>query len=386
MRNKQIICLMLAFIMIISVVDQAWATTISDIKKEQEESQNKLDEVDNQMSGIENSQNAVENEMKTLDQELIEIFTSISILEDYLITKEKEIAEATIKYEEAQVKEKEQYETMRLRIKFMYEEGNASYFELLLQAESIIDMINKADYIEQLYEYDRNLLEVYEKAKDDVAIAKVELELEQEELKTLQHQQEEEQAALDIELAKKQNEADNYEQQLAKVKQDAAIYKAQIQQQNAKIKEIEAAEAKRLAALQPKKPSTSNTGKVDPVIITSAKGSALGKEIAQYAVQFVGNPYVIGGTSLTNGADCSGFTSTIYRNYGYSIPRTSTSQRNAGRSVEFSDLEPGDLVCYAGHVAMYIGSGKIVHASTSRTGIIIGNVSYRPIITMRRIV
>ena len=93
-----------------------------------------------------------------------------------------------------------------------------------------------------------------------------------------------------------------------------------------------------------------------------------------------------GGTSLTNGADCSGFTYRVYQEFGYSIPRTSYAQRSAGVGVSYEEAQPGDLICYENHVALYIGNGKIVHASTERTGIKIGNANYRTILAVRRIV
>ena len=109
-------------------------------------------------------------------------------------------------------------------------------------------------------------------------------------------------------------------------------------------------------------------------------------EIANYACQFVGNPYVPGGTSLTEGADCSGFTQSVYKAFGCSIPRTSSEQRSAGREVSYAEAQPGDLICYAGHVAIYLGNGRIVHASSVKTGIKYGNATYKTILSVRRIV
>ena len=94
----------------------------------------------------------------------------------------------------------------------------------------------------------------------------------------------------------------------------------------------------------------------------------------------------MGGTSLTNGADCSGFTYRVYSDFGYKIPRTSYSQRSAGKEVSLASAQPGDLVCYDGHVGMYIGGGLIVHASTARTGIKVSNATYRTILSVRRII
>ena len=115
--------------------------------------------------------------------------------------------------------------------------------------------------------------------------------------------------------------------------------------------------------------------------------SGSGSSVVDYATQFVGNPYVWGGTSLTNGADCSGFVQSVYNKFGVSLPRTSYEQQNAGREVSYSEAQPGDLICYGGHVAIYMGDGKIVHASNSRDGIKISdNAAYRTILSVRRLV
>ena len=127
------------------------------------------------------------------------------------------------------------------------------------------------------------------------------------------------------------------------------------------------------------------TGPGIPQPLKSTGGTAFGRSVADYGLQFVGNPYVWGGTSLTSGADCSGFTQSVYRHFGVDIPRTSAEQAWFGREVSYEDMEPGDLVCYSGHVAMYIGNGQIVHASSRKEGIKVGNdPAYRTIVSIRR--
>ena len=119
----------------------------------------------------------------------------------------------------------------------------------------------------------------------------------------------------------------------------------------------------------------------------SSSYSGSGSSVVDYATQFVGNPYVWGGTSLTNGADCSGFVQSVYANFGISLPRTSYEQQYAGTEVSYADAQPGDLICYGGHVAIYMGNGRIVHASNSVDGIKISdNAAYRTIVSVRRLV
>lgn len=131
--------------------------------------------------------------------------------------------------------------------------------------------------------------------------------------------------------------------------------------------------------------NTVNPEDVDTSSSSSSSSSGSGSSIVDYALQFVGNPYVWGGTSLTNGADCSGFTQSIYAQFGYSLPRTSYEQQNWGTEVSYADAQPGDLICYGGHVAIYMGNGQIVHASNSQDGIKISNdATYRTILSVRR--
>lgn len=148
--------------------------------------------------------------------------------------------------------------------------------------------------------------------------------------------------------------------------------------------ELAAQEAARIQAQQPVESSEVVTTDEAPAPVSS--GSGLGVDVANFALQFEGNPYVYGGTSLTNGADCSGFVLAVYAQFGVSLPHSATADRSMGTPVGgLEEAQPGDLVCYSGHVGIYIGNGQIIHASTPRTGIKISSATYKPIACIRRI-
>ena len=415
--------------MMVLVVEPVRATTISDLEKEKQELEQKKKEADekkkqeqekyNDASGrvdtIQSDVDEVAGEIEEIDAALVETLASVELIEEDIDEKEEQIVVTTADYEAAKVTEEEQYEAMKLRVKFMYEKGDTTYLQLLLESNGFSDMINKVEYIEKLYEYDRTLLNEYMDARIAVEELKQQLEEEMAELEAQQHELEEEKASLEVILAEKQKAYDNYEVQLAKAKQEAAVYKANIKKQNDEIKKLEAASAAKQSeidaakkaeeearraqelALQKQSESGSSSGSSSSggnsssgksyASATSYSGAgSKGQQIANYACQFIGNPYVPGGTSLTEGADCSGFVWRVYKDFGYSVPRTSYSLRSHGTEVSYADAQPGDVVCYAGHVGIYIGNGQIVHASTQKTGIKITNATYREILSVRRIV
>ncbi|MCM1174532.1 MAG: C40 family peptidase [Blautia sp.] len=163
-----------------------------------------------------------------------------------------------------------------------------------------------------------------------------------------------------------------------------------IEEERARLEKEEAARAQAQAAAAKKaaenKAASSNSSSSEGKTYAPPSGSASGQAVVDFAMQFVGNPYVYGGSSLTNGTDCSGFVMSVYNNFGVSLPHSSSADRSVGATVSgLENAQPGDIICYSGHVGIYAGNGQIVHASTSRTGIIVSSATYRSILSIRRI-
>lgn len=402
-RYVQTVCVLLSFIMFLFMVEPVSATTISDLQNELKKDQSQLKNVNQQISDYKGAQADVGEEIEALDEEMVSLLTDINLIEEAIADKEEDIAQTQIEYDAAVAEKDDQYESMKIRIRFMYEKGETSYLQLFFGAKNMGDMMNKAHYVEELYEYDRTLLEEYEATVQEVAALQDTLEEEKSELETSKIELKEEQAYVEDVLAQKQQEYDNYNVVLAKAKQEAATYTAKIKQETAKIKQLEEEERKRKEEEERKKKEqeallasqndgdseekdSSDSDKKEEAPKPSSSGSGKGQQIADYACKFIGNPYVAGGTSLTNGADCSGFVMSVYQAFGYSLPRSSYAQSAVGKGVSYSEAQPGDIIYYGGHVGIYIGNGQIVHASTERTGIKITSATYRSIITIRRIV
>lgn len=402
---KRISCIILIGSMVCAPSSPAWATAASKAEKEKKEAQEQLNEANQKAQEAEAKKNAAEGQVKQLNSELTALLSDIQFLEIDIANKEAEITQAEKDYAAAKVQEEKQYSSMKKRIQYMYERGETEYLDVLLQVKSMADLLNKAEYVEDIYTYDRKMLTEYEETKQQVADFKTQLEDDKSEMEVMQLELKGQKAQLETTITKKRKEVTNFDSQLAQAKADANAYAKTVAKKNEEIQKAKAEDARKKAEAEAKKKAeeaarkkaaaasgtksssktTTQKTNAGPGATKSSGGTASGRAVADYGLKFVGNPYVYGGTSLTSGADCSGFTQAVYRNFGVSIPRTSSEQRSAGREVAYSDAQPGDLVCYAGHVGIYIGNGQIVHASSPSTGIKTGSATYRTILSVRRI-
>ena len=430
--NKRILWIAMSLVMIFTNVVNVSASPISDAKNKKKDAEKKLNAINEDIEDIEDQKEDLEQEAEEYEQQLVDLLVTIQIINHDIENKEDEIETAKAEYEVALAKQEKQQWAMNKRIKYMYEKGDMNYMQILLESKKFSDAVNKSTYSEKLYAYDRYQLYLYEQTKEEVIEKQKALDedmAELEEIKLDAVSQEEELQALVDEYSEN---IENFEEQLSGAKEKASQYKEQIQKQSEQIKALEAEEQRKALEAAKKKAEEEAKRKAEEEARRKAEeeasakvneegsnseessdngdnndegnssgsessdggssggsssgGSAKGQEIANFACQFVGNPYVPGGTSLTEGADCSGFTMAVYNNFGLSLPRSSYAQAGYGREVSYSEAQPGDIIYYGGHVGIYIGNGLIVHASTQATGIKISNALYRSIITVRRIV
>ena len=352
---------------------------------------------------IKNNKNKVEGEVSDLQTKLTNTLGKIDKLEENIDAKQKEIEEANIALEESLYQQDEQYDSMKVRIKYMYEEGGTNFVEILLESKSFSEFINKAEYVTKVHSYDRKKLNEYIETTKEVEDLKSSLE---DEIATIQ----EDQAALENEKESLNHTISSKETEIAKLdsKLQKDIADQQEQQRREEQQKAEEQQTQPQPQPQPKpkpqKPSnnggnnnnggnSNNGGSSNNGGGSNGGGSTIvppqgqdGTAVVAYARQFIGNPYVYGGNSLTNGTDCSGFTKLIFAQFGVTLGRTDAAQASAGIEIPLSQARAGDLIVYYGHVGIYNGTGGLIHASSPSVGIVeFGNCQYRPIRTVRRV-
>ena len=462
--RKKILTVTLAIMMCVTPAASVYADRESDLREDQAWNTQQMNNMYARMDELYSQKQQLATEINSLDTDLVNVMVSIQTLNNDIETKKTDIKKIKSDLKKTKKQKEKQYEAMKKRIQYLYENGGtgAAWFQMMMNADDLSDMLNKAEYTQQMYEYDRENLEKYSNTVREVKKLKEQYQQEKADLEGMKQEQEAEQANLQAAIDSKRASSADCDNEIAYAQQMANDYAAIIAQQQAEIEQIVAekiaaeeaarAEAERIAAEQAAAEAaeneqgyteddgneenygedynedgdssdyngdysgeTSEAGEAgdsgyagedygnseesddsgyagsetttDTASSTTTSSCSGGSSVVDYAKQFVGNPYVWGGTSLTSGADCSGFVQSVYNNFGVSLPRTSYEQQNAGREVSYSEAQPGDLICYGGHVAIYMGNGKIVHASNSRDGIKVSdNAAYRTILSVRRLV
>ena len=283
-----------------------------------------------------------QNELDQLQQQAAYLLTEMSSLEQDMADLSDEIDQTNADLEAAQQLQQKQFDDTKLRIKYMYEDQSTSISDVFLTASDMSDVINKASYMQQVYDYDRNKLEEMAATAASIAEYKSDLETKQAALNDKQKELTNKQATLYTAIDAAQSDISNFDELLAEANEKAAKALEQKRQ----------AEAARAAA---------TSGQTT----TKPKVTSVASNIVSIAYRYVGVPYRSGGAS-PSGFDCSGLVSYVLAQAGISgVARSSSSQAYGGVAVSggISAAQPGDVICYPGHVGIYIGGGQMIHAS-----------------------
>ena len=421
-RQRKAILILAVLVLAVQAPLPGRASPVTRAEQERRRAEEEKSRAESEAQQLEEKLGQSRQKEQALEEELVRLLALKDILESDMEELKTQIQGADRDYRQAEEKRQRQYDILKKRIQFLYEEGDITYLDILLKAKNIGDVVSQTEYFRQLYEYDQEIIQRYEKLKQEAAGKKELLEEKQSQLEVMEEENESQQKELEGFIAARQKESSGFALELEAAQARAAqaagevirkteeirILRARqeeerIRQEQERVRQEQesAGQESGAAGREPgaagREPggagqesgsagtAQDSAGTAGGRSVKSIGGTEFGRNVADYALQFVGNPYVYGGTSLTGGTDCSGYTQSVYRHFGVSIPRTSGEQAGFGREIPYEDMEPGDLVCYSGHVAMYIGGGRIVHASSRKEGIKVSNdPAYRTIVSIRR--
>ena len=315
---------------------------------------------------LERKKKNAENAVKTLQDDLAETMADINEMEMKLVSKGEEVIQATAQLEEAEINEQKQYDNMVKRIVAMYESGNSSALQIIFESGSIAQMLQNMNNVQSIHEYDRAQLDKYIQVKEEIAALKASLETEQKEMQSLQAQLERQQKNLKNKISSKKAEIDNFDKQIKEAARKAAE------------------ETARRAAQQNNKDKVVLNNGSGGVKYTGTGDQAVGNAIVAETRKYLGVPYAWGGNTM-KGIDCSGLTKAAHAAVGIYIDRWSGHQAIGGKAIgSVAEARPGDIICYSGHVAIYIGNERVIHAPHTGSYVKEATVYLKDIIAIRR--
>ena len=383
-----------------------------DAEEKMKKAKEDLSNTNGQIDSLKDKQTVTANDIQTNSNKLDEVLAAQKELQTDITNKQGEIEQNQKDLAAAQQKQQEQYDAMKKRIQFMYENSTEdNVWTAIIEADGISDMLNRIEYVSDVYDSDRALMDSYQAAVQQVKTIGEQLNKDMDDLTAMQDSYEKQQSEIEAAILALENQKEQYAAQISEAQQQVSNYQNIISAQGKIIQEEEAAAAAAALAAQQRAAQQAaassggssgssydggGAGKGGSIAGDYAAGGGKnpsastgvsGSSVVSYAMQFKGNPYVWGGNSLTNGVDCSGFVHEVYAHFGISTPRYSQAFKSVGQAVSFDNIQPGDVVVYPGHVAIYAGGGVIVEAQSTKAGITANrSVQCHTILAIRRLV